>query len=206
MKQVTLEAKPRTDIGRAAAKRLRQAGQLPAVIYGESGTEHLLLDTHAFEMAYRKLVGTAALITLKIEGHENDMFAVLQEAQRNSINDDFIHLDFREIQRGKPMEAAVPVHSKGTPTGVKNQGGILDLTLDTISIRCRPRDLPEFIEVDVTGLSIGDSIHVRDIAAPEGVTFLNDEDEVVAACVGTNAAAPVEPSEEEEEEAEPAEA
>ncbi|MDP0500952.1 MAG: 50S ribosomal protein L25 [Verrucomicrobiota bacterium JB022] len=189
MKQVTFEAQRRTDTGRTAAKRLREAGKIPAVIYGESGTEHLVLDEHTFAMAYRKLVGTSFLITLKIEGHENEMFAVIQEMQRNALDDSFVHIDFREIQRGKPMEAEVPVHSKGVPAGVKNQGGILDITLDRIEIRCRPRDLPEFIEVDVSALMIGDSMHVRDLSAPEGVTFLTDEDAVVAAVVGTNATA-----------------
>lgn len=189
MKQITLEALRRTDSGRTAAKRLRQAGKLPAVIYGESGTELLTLDAHRFKMAYRSFAGKAVLITLKIEGHENDTFAVIQEIQRDALTDAFEHLDFREIQRGKPMEAVVPVVAVGTANGVKNQGGILEVTLPRLTVRCRPRDLPEAIEVDVSALNIAESIHVSQIKAPEGVTILTSGDEVVVACVGSSAGA-----------------
>ncbi len=189
MKQVRLNASVRTETGTAAAKRFRAAGKIPSVIYGESGVTHLAVDAHDFSMAWRDIAGRAALIELHHggdDGADESQFAIIQEAQRNPRTDGFEHIDFKEIVRGKPMEAEIPVITKGVCPGVKN-GGILEVHADTLTVRCRPRDLPESIPVDVTQLQIGRSIHVREITAPEGVEILTDGDEVAVACVGAHA-------------------
>ncbi|MCC5805030.1 MAG: 50S ribosomal protein L25 [Opitutales bacterium] len=189
MKQVRLNANVRTERGTAAAKRFRSAGKIPSVIYGESGVTHLVVDAHDFSMAWRDIAGRAALIELHHgggNGADESQFAIIQEAQRNPRTDAFEHIDFKEIVRGKPMEADIPVITKGVCPGVKN-GGILEVHADTLEVRCRPRDLPESITVDVTQLQIGKSIHVREITAPEGIEVLTDGDEVAVACVGAHA-------------------
>lgn len=188
MKQVRLNANVRTETGTASAKRFRAAGKIPSVVYGDSGVTHLVVDAHDFGVVWRNIGGRAALIELHRDGGdggEESQFAVIQEAQRNPRTDVFEHIDFREIVRGKPMEAEIPVVTKGVCPGVKN-GGILEIHADTLSVRCRPRDLPEEIAVDVTGLQIGKSIHVREIPAPEGVEILTDGDEAAVACVGAH--------------------
>ncbi|MEX0332497.1 MAG: 50S ribosomal protein L25 [Puniceicoccaceae bacterium] len=197
MKQITLNTKPRTEMGRTASKHLRQQGIVPAIIYGESGVRHLTLDAHEFGMAYRKFSGTAALIELKEEGGDSH-YAIIQELQRNPRTDAFVHIDFKEIVRGKEMETDIPVTTRGTADGVKNYGGVLEISTQLLRVRCRPRDLPEAIVVDVTELEIGKSIHLSEVEAPEGVTFLGDPELVLIACVGASAGA----SGAEEEEAE----
>ena len=204
MKQITLNTSPRTDLGRTASKHMRQNGSIPAVIYGESGSRNLVLNAHEFAMAYRKFSGSAALLELKSEKGDDATYAIIQELQRNPRNDAFVHVDFKEIVRGKDMEVDIPVHTKGTADGVRNYGGVLELSAHTLRVRCRPRDLPEFIEIDVTGLEIGKSIHLEEITAPEGVTFLDEGDLVLVACVGASAGASGLTEEEEEAAAEEA--
>ena len=187
MKQITLNVKKRTDLGRTASKHLRQGGVVPAIIYGESGHQNLAVDNHEFAMAYRKITGSAALIELQIEGDTESHYAIIQELQRNTRTDAFLHIDFKEIVRGKDMEADIPVHTRGTADGVRNYGGVLELGAHTLRVRCRPRNLPESITIDVTKLAIGKSIHLSELEAPEGVTFLDEPDLVVVGCVGASA-------------------
>jgi large subunit ribosomal protein L25 len=186
MKQITLTKKPRTELGRTASKHLRESGVVPAVIYGESGTANFGIDAHEFMMAHRKFADSAALIELKEEGKEDTTFAIIQELQRNPRTDAYVHIDFKEIVRGKEMEADIPVHAIGTAHGVKNFGGVLEVSTHALRVRCRPRVLPESIDVDVTALEIGKSIHLSEIEAPEGVTFLDDPDWVIVSCVGAS--------------------
>jgi large subunit ribosomal protein L25 len=202
MKQITLNITPRENLGRSASKHMRQNGVIPAVIYGEHGSRNLALNAHDFAMAYRSISGSAALIELKGEGDEEGTFAIIQELQRNPLNDAFVHIDFKEIVRGKDMEAEIPVHTIGIADGVRNYGGVLELSMHTLRVRCRPRNLPEFITVDVKALEIGKSIHLEEITAPEGVTFLDDPDQVVVGCVGASAGASGLTQEEEAEAAE----
>lgn len=205
MKQITLKTTERTEIGRTPSKHLREKGVVPAVIYGEHGTRHLSVNAHEFAMAYRKFSGSAALLELKGEDGGESTYAIIQELQRNPRNENFIHIDFKEIVRGKDMETSIPIHTKGTADGVRNYGGILELALHEVEVRCRPRNLPEFIEIDVTGLEIGKSMHLGEIEAPEGVTFLDDPDRVVVACVGASSGASGVVDEDEEAEDEVAE-
>lgn len=189
MKQINLNAKVREGLGRSESRKLRNQGQVPAVFYGESGVRHLTIKNTEFLVAWKEIAGRAALLELKIEGDDEPHFAIIQEAQRDAITEAFQHIDFKEIVRGQEMEASIPVHAVGVPHGVKNYGGVLEVNLDEIQVRCRPRNLPERIEVDVSKLEIGRSIHLGEIPAPEGVTFLDDLELVVASCVGASSGA-----------------
>lgn len=204
MKQITLNTTPRNELGRTASRHRRQSGTIPAVIYGESGSRNLALNAHEFAMAYRKFSGSAALIELKGEGDADTTYAIIQELQRNPRNEMFIHIDFKEIVRGKDMEVDIPVHTRGIAHGVRNYGGVLELSAHTLRVRCRPRNLPESIVIDVTGLEIGNSMHLSEIEAPEGVTFLDDPELVLVGCVGASGGASGLTAEEVEEAAEEA--
>lgn len=189
MKQVALNVKTRDAIGSSAVKRLRAAGQIPAVIYGESGAHPLVVDGTQFAQAWRTMAGSVSLIELHLDGAEETTFAIIKELQRDPRRDVFNHIDFFEIVRGKDMEAEIPVHTRGTAFGVKNEQGVVEINAHELTVRCRPRSLPEFIEVDVSALKVGESLHVRDLPAIEGVTFVTDEDLVVVSCVGSSAGA-----------------
>jgi len=201
MKQITLNTKPRTEMGRTASKHMRQNGLVPAIVYGESGTHHLSVNEHEFAMAYRKFSGTAALIELKMEGDKKteSHFAIIQELQRNTRTDAFIHIDFKEIVRGQEMEADIPVRTHGLADGVKNYGGVLEISANTLRVRCLPRHLPEAIVIEVADLAIGRSIHLSEIDSPEGITFLGDPELVVVACGGASGGAEEEADEATEE-------
>ena len=189
MKQITLTKKPRTELGRTASKHLRENGVVPAVIYGESGNSAFGIGAHEFMLAYRKFAGSAALFELKEAEGDDSTFAIIQELQRNPRNESFVHIDFKEIVRGQEMEADIPVHTFGTADGVKNFGGVLELGAHTLRVRCRPRNLPETITVDVSKLEIGKSMHLEEIDPPEGVAFLDDPDFVLVSCVGASGGA-----------------
>jgi large subunit ribosomal protein L25 len=186
MKQITLNTKTRANLGRTASRHLRQNGVVPAVIYGESGSKNLALDNHEFAMAYRNIAGSAALIELKMDGDAESHYAIIQELQRNTRTDAFVHIDFKEVVRGKDMEADIPVRTRGISDGVRNYGGVLEIGAHTLRVRCRPRHLPEAIVIDVTALGIGKSVHLAQIEAPEGVTFLDEPELVVLGCVGAS--------------------
>lgn len=189
MKQISIQASKRENIGGSWAKRQRAEGIVPAVLYGESGVRHLQLNDRAFKTSWRNIGGRASLIELHVDGESETTYAIIQDVQRDSRTDAFLHVDFKEIVRGKDMEADIPVVAKGTANGVKNQGGVLEVQAHTLAVRCRPRNLPEAIEIDVVAMNVGDSLHLRDITAPEGVTFLDDADLVVIACVGSSSGA-----------------
>lgn len=186
MKQISLETNKREDTGRSANRQLRNDGQFPAILYGESGVQQLSLDAHAFQMAYRDIAGSAVLVELKIPDAEEVTFAIIQDIQRDAKSDRVLHVDFKEIVRGRDMEALIPVRTEGIAHGVRTYGGVLELSTEELNVRCRPRNLPEFIPLDVTNLEIGKSIHLREVPPLEGVTFLDDPDSVVAACVGSS--------------------
>lgn len=189
MKQITLTTIPREKLGRSASRSMRQDGIIPAVIYGESGSRNLAIKAHEFAMSYRTFAGSAALIELKSEGADEATYAIIQELQRNPRTDSFEHIDFKEIVRGKDMEADIPVRPKGIADGVRNYGGVLEVNAHALRVRCRPRNLPEAIVIDVSGLAIGKSIHLSEVEAPEGVTILADPHLVVISCVGSSGGA-----------------
>jgi large subunit ribosomal protein L25 len=184
MKQVKVEVSPREEVGSGAVTRLRKSGRIPAVLYGESGVRTLSLDTAKFKMLWKEIAHVTALLELAEPGKEETQYAIIQDVQRDAVSDAFLHIDFKEVVRGKPMEAHVALRLIGIPFGVKNEAGVLEQQQHEIYVRCRPRDLPEFIEVDVTALHNGDSLHVREMSAPEGVDILTDGDIVIAAVAG----------------------
>lgn len=186
MKQVTLTTKKRTERGRSSSARLRKAGRLPAVFYGDSGNTLLSVDTREFWLAYRQIAGRAALLELKLEDHDEPAYAIIQELQTDPVSDEYLHLDLKEIVRGQEMEADIPLHTIGIADGVKNYGGVLEVNASDLRVRCRPRHLPEYITLNVEDLEIGKSIHLSEVDAPEGVTFLGDPDMVVVSCVGAS--------------------
>lgn len=186
MKQIKLTVQDREAQGRSANHRLRKAGQIPAIVYGPSGNRQLTINEHAFQGIWKQIAGRNALVELFFgkEDSEDSLFSIIQDVHRDTMTDRFLHIDFKEIVRGQDMEADVYIYAKGEANGVKNQGGVLEQQLKEVGVRCRPRALPEYIEVDVSALNIADSIHVRDLPEIEGVTFTSDPDLVVFAVSG----------------------
>jgi large subunit ribosomal protein L25 len=176
---VNLNIHPRSSTGKNANRRTRAAGRIPAVVYGrDRATDLVELDTHDFTVALNHLGGRAAIFSLEQEGVEEEHIALMREVQRNPVTDEVLHVDLMEIPRGVPVTVAVSVEVIGEPAAVKTGEGSVALSLDAIEISCRPSELPEYLEVDISDLELNDKIFVRDVATPVG-EIVTDEDMLV---------------------------
>ena len=177
--QVKVAAGSRTTSGKGAARSARRNGQVPGVIYGHGREpESLLLDGAVLG---RALQGATAATLLEVTVDDRaPVRALIREVQRDPLRSSTIlHVDFYEVHADEKITVSVPVHLKGVPDGVRNFGGILDHVRRELEIEVFPADLPDSIDVDVTSLTIGHSIFVRDIKL-ERAEILDDPDQVVA--------------------------
>jgi len=176
----TVEAEIRKEKGKTAAKRLREKGDIPAVVYGkENGSFPLILNSKDFRTVLRHLAGKKVLFELKIKDNDKTIKkrVILKEIQRDLTRDVILHLDFHEVTLGKLIEVNVPITLTGESAGVK-EGGILDQVLREIKIETLPSHIPEEIKIDVSPLKIGDSFYVKDLKTKE-ITILTEPDDVV---------------------------
>ncbi len=182
MKQISLNTTIRTDVGGNSAKRYRKNGQIPAVIYGESGEKNLLIDEKELNAALKQIIGKAVLIEMSFSDGTESRYAMLKESERNPVTDKVIHVDFIEVVRGKPMHATLPLHITGESVGVKNENGIIETHESEVRVKCRPRDLPEMITIDISNLHVGEAIRLKDVTPPEGVEFVSDGEDLLVTC------------------------
>jgi large subunit ribosomal protein L25 len=170
-KQVKLKAEPRTNVGRSSVRKLRTRGLIPAVIYGRNEKpQPLQVAARDVNAMMSHASGENVLVELEIAGEKSNRTALVQEVQHSPVGGDIRHLDFHAISMDETIQAEVPLEPIGMANGVKNFGGLLEQSLRALAIECLPRDLPDRVTVDVSALNIGDSIHVRDIQLPSGVT------------------------------------
>jgi large subunit ribosomal protein L25 len=166
--QLNLSATSRRQTGTGAARSLRRAGQVPAVIYGQGREpEPLAIDA---TLLGRMLPGLTASSILEVEVDGRPAIkALIREVQRDALRSSkIVHLDLYEIHADQEVDVRVSVHLVGIPDGVRNFGGVLDFVSRDIEIRVLPGDIPAHIEVDVTALTIGHSIFVRDLSLAKG--------------------------------------
>jgi len=168
-KQVKLTAERRTATGLSAVRKLKAAGSIPAVIYGaKDKPETLQVSKRDINAMLSHASGENILVELEIGG--KNRLALVQEVQHAPLGGGILHIDFHAVSVDEVIEADVPIEPIGVATGVKNMGGLLEQNLRSLAIECLPRDLPDVIKVDVSALNIGDSIHVRELPLPSGVT------------------------------------
>jgi large subunit ribosomal protein L25 len=176
-KQVKLKAEPRNATGRAAARKLKARGIVPAVIYGgKHKSQALQVLERDINAMLSHASGENILVELEIAGEKTGRTALLQEVQHSPVRGDVVHVDFHAISMDEKIEANVPLEPMGIANGVKNFGGLLEQNLRSLAIECLPRDLPDKLTVDVSALNIGDAIHVRDIKLPQGVAIKVNSD------------------------------
>jgi large subunit ribosomal protein L25 len=168
-KQVKLTAERRTALGRSAVRKLKAAGSVPAVMYGSKDKpEALQVSKRDINALLSHAAGENILVELEIAGKSR--LALVQEVQHAPVGGAVLHVDFHAVSQDEVIQAEVPLEPVGIANGVKNMGGLLEQNLRSLAIECLPRDLPDVIRVDVSALDIGDSIHVREIQLPAGVT------------------------------------
>ena len=173
-----ITAYPREVIGKAN-RRLAGQNRIPAVVYG-IGRESISIsvDKHDFELLMAHHAAGSTIVEMQIEGEKKPINAMIREMQMSPIKDTILHVDFLAIEMDKPVNASVSLRLTNDPAGVK-AGGILTINFHNINVEAKPADLPEYLEIDVAALEIGDSLHVSDIVAPAGVTILDDPEEVI---------------------------
>ena len=196
MKETKLTAKPRSGKGSASAGRLRRTGWFPGVVYGEGrpGVD-IQLNEHDFLVMLRRHRSENMIVDLAVEGADKPFKVMLKAMQHHPVTGRVIHVDFYEISMTRKIEIELPVKLTGIPTGVANEGGILEHVLRALTVQCLPGDLIEEVELDVSGLTVGKTLRVRDVQIDAAkYRVLDDPDQVVAAVAA--------PRTEEEEKAE----
>lgn len=187
MGENALAVEVREGIGKGVARKLRARSRIPAVLYGR-GKEAVSISldpTRLEKLLHASSAGLNTLIDLDVQGRSDlsGRTVIVKELQREPIRGALLHADFYEVDLTKTIEVSVPIHVVGTPVGVSLSGGILDMALREIDIECLPRAIPAAIEVDVSALEVGESLHVRDLVVPPGVTLLSDADLSVVSVV-----------------------
>lgn len=166
MREVSLTASPRSSSTKGSVRRTRKAGNIPGIVYGpEIDPIPIEVSEKAFRSALKEAAGTSAIFNLEVNGNTNKV--IIRDLQRDPLSSHVIHVDFHAISMNKPLHLSVPIRITGTARGVKTDGGILQTTMRELEISCLPADIPEHVEVDVTELGIGDSVHVRDLNVPK---------------------------------------
>lgn len=180
MKSVPLKAYPRTAQRRLGVKKLRAAGRIPAVIYGRQvQPRNLEVEARELDRLIHHSVSENVLVDLSISSDtQPTRLALVQEVQHHPLTGKVLHVDFHEVAENELVTLTVPVEPLGEAVGVKG-GGVLEHVMFRLKVRALPKNLPEVIQVDVTGLDIGKAIHLGDIKPPEGVELLGDKKSTV---------------------------
>lgn len=200
MAQIT--ARKRKDSGKGAARTHRREGRIPAILYSHGDDSvSLTIDQNEFDRLVHSISIENTIVELDVEGGRYKV--LIREVQRHPFRGDFLHVDFFHVAMDEKLHVEIPIVIVGTPDGVKNKGGMLDHQLRELSVFCLPDNIPEKVEVDVSALDVGESIHVGDLNLPD-VEIDTELDRTVATVLAPTVVA--EPEEGEEgAEPEPAE-
>jgi len=207
MAEVTLEVARREQSGKGVARKLRQDGKIPAVVYGgHRESVAISVDRKAVsELIQKSQHGVRSIFLLKMSGTDQQRHAMIKDIQMDPITRRMTHIDFVRVVMDEVVRVTIPVHVVGTAIGVK-EGGLLDFQVRDLHVECLPAAIPDTINVDISNLGVHQYVRIADIKLPDGVKVLDDPDRVVvgvtvaraevtetAAVAGEEAAAPAEP-------------
>ena len=186
MASASLSAEMRSETGKGVARKLRAAGRVPGVIYGH-GREPQALSLNARDLD--KLLGSIAAGSTVVELSlgKATTNTLIREVQRHPFKKQILHVDFMELVAGEKVIVDIPLVFVGTPEGVRTGGGLLEQILHSIEVNVDPSSIPNHVDVDVSQLVMGHSLHVRDLKLPEGVEVLTDEDATICAVIAPRA-------------------
>lgn len=177
--QVKLTARSRKESGRNAVKSVRARGAVPAVIYGaKTAPMNLEVNRRDIDAILAHAIGENILVDLEVQdgGHTTKRLSLIQEIQHHPVRRNVLHVDFHEVSMTEEISAEVVLDPQGEPVGVKTYGGLLQQSIRSLQIRCLPQNLPSVLTVDVSGLNVGEALHVRQVVLPEGVSTDVDPD------------------------------
>lgn len=200
MKEVALTASPRQAGNKGDVRRVRAEGLIPGVVYGPEIEPISVAVTEAdLRTAMRAAAGGISIFALDVDGNQKKV--LLRDVQRHPVTSEVVHVDFHAISMDQSISINMPIHYIGNPIGVK-EGGIQQITMRELAISCLPANIPDQIEVDVSGLDIGDSIHVSDLEIPNAEILAEARRTIVVISAPTVVKAATEEGEEEGEEGE----
>ncbi len=192
MANASLTATARDTTGKGAARSLRREGSVPAVIYGHAReVQSLAVPSRDLDKLLGSIAAGSTVVELAIDGKTSR--TLIREIQRHPFKRTVLHVDFQELVAGEKITVSIPLVLHGVPEGVRLGGGILEQMLRDIEVEVDPANIPNHIDVDVSHLVVGHSVHVRDLNIPAGVTVLADEDAPVALVQISRAAIEAEP-------------
>ena len=201
--ELVMRANRRTETGKGHCKRLRKQGIIPGVLYGpdEDPTPIEMERDQMEELLHAG--GQTSLVTLLLgRERKRDRKTIVRDLQYNPIHGELTHVDFQHISLTQTINVEIPISVVGIPDGVRNADGILDHTMYSLELRCLPMEIPDQVEVDVTELGLGQTIHVSDLLEQEG-RIISDPERIVFSVVLPKKAVEVEEEEVEEELLEP---
>jgi large subunit ribosomal protein L25 len=185
--QFEINAQARTLQGSGASRRLRRAGKVPAIIYGgEAAPQAIEIDHNDLLLNLKKEAFHASILNIVLEGKKQQV--LLRDTQRHAFRPLILHVDFQRVDATHELHIKVPLHfvNEEAAPGVKFNGGLVNHVITELDVHCLPKDLPAFIEVDLSALDVGDTIHLSEIKLPKGVKLVQHsaDDSVVVGVVG----------------------
>ena len=202
MASAQLSGNVRDSSGKGVARSLRSSGRVPDIIYGHGREpQSLSIDTRELEKLLSHISAENTVIDLTVDG--KSARTLIREIQRHPFKRQILHVDFQELVAGEKVIVRLPIVLMGVPAGVRMDGGVLDQTLRELEVEVDPSNIPNHVEVDVTELHIGSSVHVSDITLPEGVEIVGDGDASVCVVSAPRAAVEETAAEAADESAEP---
>ena len=180
MPEVTLAAESGRDIGSSSTRRLRTQGKIPGVVYGHGANPiPVAVGAREFQIAMSGEAGLNTLLSLEVGG--NNLLTLARDIQRHPFKNVVTHVDFLIVRRDEVITAEVPINLVGEAIEVQHGDGVVDQQLFTLHVKARPADIPPSVDIDISGLTIGASLHVSEIAIPNGVELETDVEATVVA-------------------------
>jgi len=184
LSDLTIKVAPRDQTGRQACNKLRASGRIPAVLYGKELNKSVSLEDRSMRILLRKASGTSSLLRLLGEKGEDEL-VLIKDMQMDPIKNSILHIDFVQVNRGEDLQTKIPLTLNGEAEGVKTEGGILEVLVNEVEIRCRPSNLPAQIELDISNLALGENLQIKDLPKLDGVEYVAEPDGMLVSCVGS---------------------
>lgn len=185
MNKLKLNVYNRKKIGSSENNRLRKTGKIPAIIYGGNNNYNIFLEYNDIKTLKEIFKNTICMVELINKNEEYSKIAFVKKVEKNFCTDEIIHIDFQEISKNTFISTQVPIKFIGESYGVKNENGVINVSLRNLSIKCLPEDLPEYININISTLKINESIHVKDLNAVDRVIFEDNKSIVIVSCSKT---------------------
>jgi len=180
METRALTIRKREGVGKGPARRLRRAGEVPAILYGGAQPVNIAVVPRDIYRLIHGHEGSTQLLSVSFADTGESRMAIIRDMQYDPVSEDLIHVDLQEVAMDRPIQVSVAVHHVGEAVGVKETFGILEMILREVQVSCLPGNIPPVLDADVSELHIGDVLTVKDLKAPEGVRILNDPNQAVA--------------------------